>query len=99
MDVTVPNGNVNKKERLITWFFTLFSISINCNIHSYLPIIVIALIITKKQHLNRRCTLFIYGGGRGIRTPAGFDTPFGFQDRPLQPDLGIPPFWTFIILH
>ena len=30
-------------------------------------------------------------GGRGIRTPAGFDTPFGFQDRPLQPDLGIPP--------
>ena len=38
----------------------------------------------------------IYGGGRGIRTPAGFDTPFGFQDRPLQPDLGIPPikWWT-----
>ena len=33
----------------------------------------------------------MYGGGRGIRTPAGFDTPFGFQDRPLQPDLGIPP--------
>src|SRR5699024_4071979 len=31
-------------------------------------------------------------GGRGIRTPAGFDTPFGFQDRPLQPDLGIPPY-------
>ena len=39
----------------------------------------------------------MYGGGRGIRTPAGFDTPFGFQDRPLQPDLGIPPYvkwWT-----
>src|SRR5699024_738163 len=35
---------------------------------------------------------FMYGGGRGIRTPAGFDTPFGFQDRPLQPDLGIPPY-------
>ena len=34
----------------------------------------------------------MYGGGRGIRTPAGFDTPFGFQDRPLQPDLGIPPY-------
>ncbi len=32
-----------------------------------------------------------YGGGRGIRTPAGFDTPVGFQDRSLQPDLGIPP--------
>ncbi len=30
-------------------------------------------------------------GGRGIRTPAGFDTPVGFQDRSLQPDLGIPP--------
>ena len=33
----------------------------------------------------------MYGGGRGIRTPAGFDTPVGFQDRSLQPDLGIPP--------
>ncbi|CAN2247689.1 hypothetical protein STFR1_140032 [Bacillus vallismortis] len=33
-----------------------------------------------------------YGGGRGIRTPAGFDTPVGFQDRSLQPDLGIPPY-------
>ena len=32
-----------------------------------------------------------YGGGRGIRTPARFDPPLGFQDRPLQPDLGIPP--------
>ncbi len=32
-----------------------------------------------------------YGGGRGIRTPAGFDTPVGFQDRSLQPGLGIPP--------
>ena len=31
------------------------------------------------------------GGGRGIRTPAGFDTPVGFQDRSLQPNLGIPP--------
>ncbi|WP_195696771.1 hypothetical protein [Priestia megaterium] len=27
----------------------------------------------------------INGGGRGIRTPAGFDTPVGFQDRSLQP--------------
>lgn len=33
-----------------------------------------------------------YGGGRGIRTPAGFYTPVGFQDRSLQPDLGIPPY-------
>jgi hypothetical protein len=32
-----------------------------------------------------------YGGGRGIRTPARFDPPVGFQDRSLQPDLGIPP--------
>ena len=31
------------------------------------------------------------GGGRGIRTPARFDPPVGFQDRSLQPDLGIPP--------
>jgi hypothetical protein len=33
----------------------------------------------------------MYGGGRGIRTPAGCYTPVGFQDRSLQPDLGIPP--------
>jgi hypothetical protein len=32
-----------------------------------------------------------YGGGRGIRTPARFNPPVGFQDRSLQPDLGIPP--------
>ena len=31
------------------------------------------------------------GGGRGIRTPARYDPPVGFQDRSLQPDLGIPP--------
>ncbi len=39
----------------------------------------------------------MYGGGRGIRTPARFDPPVGFQDRSLQPDLGIPPskkWWT-----
>ncbi len=34
-----------------------------------------------------------YGGGRGIRTPAPVSRPDGFQDRSLQPDLGIPPFW------
>ena len=33
-----------------------------------------------------------YGGGRGIRTPARFNPPVGFQDRSLQPDLGIPPY-------
>ena len=32
-----------------------------------------------------------YGGGKGIRTPAPFSRPPGFQDRSLQPDLGIPP--------
>jgi hypothetical protein len=31
------------------------------------------------------------GGGGGIRTPARLSTPLGFQDRPLQPDLGTPP--------
>ena len=34
-----------------------------------------------------------YGGGRGIRTPATLSRPVGFQDRSLQPDLGIPPFF------
>ena len=33
-----------------------------------------------------------YGGGKGIRTPAPLTRPSGFQDRSLQPDLGIPPF-------
>ena len=31
------------------------------------------------------------GGGKGIRTPAPLTRPPGFQDRSLQPDLGIPP--------
>jgi hypothetical protein len=35
--------------------------------------------------------IVINGGGRGIRTPARFNPPVGFQDRSLQPDLGIPP--------
>jgi hypothetical protein len=34
----------------------------------------------------------MYGGGGGIRTPARLSTPLGFQDRPLQPDLGTPPY-------
>ena len=38
-----------------------------------------------------------YGGGRGIRTPARFNPPVGFQDRSLQPDLGIPPYRQVII--
>jgi hypothetical protein len=37
------------------------------------------------------------GGGKGIRTPAGFDSPVGFQDRSLQPDLGIPPKYIQLI--
>src|SRR5690625_125752 len=47
------------------------------------------------KYSNDNLAIYINGGGRGIRTPAGFDTPFGFQDRPLQPDLGIPPCPTF----
>ena len=35
---------------------------------------------------------FKNGGGKGIRTPAPLTRPSGFQDRSLQPDLGIPPF-------
>ncbi len=42
---------------------------------------------------------FINGGERGIRTPARFNPPAGFQDQSLQPDLGISPsayykWWT-----
>ena len=32
-----------------------------------------------------------YGGERGIRTPAALARPVGFQDRSLQPGLGISP--------
>ena len=39
-----------------------------------------------------RCNVKNYGGGRGIRTPARYDPPVGFQDRSLQPNLGIPPY-------
>ena len=34
---------------------------------------------------------YINGGGKGIRTPAPLSRPPGFQDRSLQPDVGIPP--------
>ena len=43
--------------------------------------------------------LKLYGGGKGIRTPAPLARPPGFQDRSLQPDLGIPPIrhlWRWI---
>ena len=43
-------------------------------------------------------TQIINGGGRGIRTPARFDPPVGFQDRSLQPDLGIPPHYGELIM-
>lgn len=39
----------------------------------------------------RCCRQYLSGGGRGIRTPARLSPPLGFQDRPPQPDLGIPP--------
>ena len=35
--------------------------------------------------------LSCYGGGRGFE-PATLSRPVGFQDRSLQPDLGIPPY-------
>ena len=35
------------------------------------------------------CSIPRYGGERGIRTPAGLSSPVGFQDRSLQPGLGI----------
>lgn len=40
-----------------------------------------------------------YGGGGGIRTPARFNPPLGFQDRPLQPDLGTPPSRPKVYYH
>ena len=55
--------------------------------------------MAKKNSLHKQriqsqiyaCVLLKNGGGRGIRTPARYDPPVGFQDRSLQPDLGIPP--------
>ena len=41
--------------------------------------------IPRYQYIN------LSGGGKGIRTPAPFARPPGFQDRSLQPDLGISP--------
>ena len=41
--------------------------------------------------LLRDISKIVNGGGKGIRTPAPLARPPGFQDRSLQPDLGIPP--------
>ena len=41
--------------------------------------------------LLRDINKIVNGGGKGIRTPAPLARPPGFQDRSLQPDLGIPP--------
>jgi hypothetical protein len=51
------------------------------------------------QYLCANIKYQYYGGGKGIRTPARFDPPVGFQDRSLQPDLGIPPYRQEIIYH
>lgn len=40
---------------------------------------------------NLQFCVQLNGGGGGIRTPAGCNTPGGFQDRSLQPGLGTPP--------
>ncbi len=42
---------------------------------------------------------FKNGGGRGIRTPARCYPPVGFQDRSLQPDLGIPPYYIAVLSY
>ena len=51
--------------------------------------------------LSNLCAIgkLINGGGRGIRTPARYDPPVGFQDRSLQPNLGIPPYRQKLIYH
>ena len=41
--------------------------------------------------MQDKCRDFSNGGERGIRTPARLPSPVGFQDRSLQPDLGISP--------
>jgi hypothetical protein len=43
-------------------------------------------------------SVMLYGGGGGIRTPARLAAPLGFQDRPLQPDLGTPPLLNMVDL-
>ena len=46
---------------------------------------------TSYQAAPSRDIQILNGGGKGIRTPAPLARPPGFQDRSLQPDLGIPP--------
>ncbi len=63
----------------------------------YLNVVSSLIFNHKKRNLLTKNRLLIsnlcmYGGGRGIRTPARFNPPVGFQDRSLQPDLGIPPY-------
>ena len=51
----------------------------------------------------QRATRLLYsaitnGGDGGIRTPAQLSPPLGFQDQPLQPDLGTSPKFSPLIL-
>ncbi len=72
----------------------------NINIqNSYSRRKFVTLVTNNKQSPYMRVFVLKNGGGRGIRTPAGFNSPVGFQDRSLQPDLGIPPYQQNIIYH
>ncbi len=51
----------------------------------------ISVIFRQKKTATSCSRILKTGGGRGIRTPARCYPPVGFQDRSLQPDLGIPP--------
>ena len=50
------------------------------------------------QMLYQLSYLDMYGGERGIRTPAALSRPVGFQDRSLQPGLGISPVKTKVMV-
>ena len=52
-----------------------------------------------KKEVKIHFLIFYNGGERGIRTPAGLPSPVGFQDRSLQPDLGISPYFINIKLN
>ena len=52
---------------------------------------------TSYQTALLRDNNYINGGDGGIRTPANFSATLGFQDRPLQPDLGTSPFIIILI--
>ena len=53
----------------------------------------------QKKRLHRVVGFKKTGGGRGIRTPARCYPPVGFQDRSLQPDLGIPPYYIALMSY